>query len=147
MIELPDPGSVRRVADWIELNVSVTKERLSKAEVSSAVDRITGAEPAEWFISDIWRELEYRHGLYSDPTFEVVERTIEPRPDVEPAGPYLACLLLSLFGVRGVTRDPGKLFERIARKAVERYLCGNAIVFGWPAPSPSDSELESEVTN
>lgn len=142
MVELPDPGSVRRVADWIELNVSVTHEGLSKAEASSAIERLAGQEPAESFMSDVWRELEHRRHLYTNPTFQVGARTIEPEPDVEPSIEYLACLILSLFGVRGTTRDPGKLFERITSKAVGGYLSGKAFVFGWP--TPLESELEDD---
>ncbi len=146
MIQLPDPDSARRVADWIELNVSVSGERLSKAEVSSAIESAAGTEPAEWFISDVWRELEYRHRLYRNPTFKVGERTIEPQTDVVASVEYLACLILSLFGVRGTTRDPGKLFERITRKAVEGYLSGNAFVFGWPnPPEPELGDEESQI--
>lgn len=146
MIELPDPDSARRVADWIELSVSVSKERLSKAEVSSAIESAAGTEPVESFISDVWRELEYRHRLYANPTFEVGERTIEPQPGVEASVEYLACLILSLFGVQGTTRDPGKLFERITSKAVEEYLSGNAFVFGWPAPPGAEpGNEESQI--
>ena len=142
MVELPDPSSVRRVADWIELNVSVTHEGLSKAEASSAVESVAGKEPAESFMSDVWRELEYRRDLYTNPTFHVGERTIEPQLDVEPSIEYLACLILSLFGVRGTTRDPAKLFERITSKAVGGYLSGHAFVFGWPTPLVTEPEDE-----
>ena len=146
MIQLPDPDSVRRVADWIELSVSVNRYRLSKAEVGSAIESVSGREPGESFISDVWRELLYRHRLYRQPTFDVGERTVEPRPEVEPPIEYLACLILSLFGVRGVTRDPGKLFERITSKAVQGYLSGNAVVFGWPAPpDPEPGNEESQI--
>lgn len=146
MIELPDPTSVRRVADWVELNVSVSRERISKALVSSTIESLTGTEPAETFTSDVWRELEYRHQLYREPPFDISEDTIEARSDVDASNEYLACLLLSLFGVRGVTRNPAKLFERITSKAVEMYLSGRAVVFGWPSPPESDSaDEESQI--
>lgn len=145
MFDLPDPDSPRRVADWIELTVSVTKARLSKAEVSSAIEGTAGGEPAESFISDVWRELGSRHRLYANPTFEVQERTIEPQPAAEASSEYLACLILSLFGVQGTTRHPAKLFERITSKAVEKYLSGKAFVFGWPALAADTADEESQI--
>jgi hypothetical protein len=146
MIQLPDPDSIRRVADWIELNVSLSAERFSKTQVSSAIENLTGAEPRESFITDIWRELKYRHRQYSEPTFEVGERTIEPRAEAEASVEYLTCLILSLFGVQGTTRDPGKLFERITSRAVKGYLSGEAIVFGWPTPADADGgDDESQI--
>jgi len=54
-------------------------------------------------------------------------------------------LLWSLFGVQGVTQHQGKLFERITCKAVERYLSGNAFVFGWPSENPRGGLNESQV--
>src|SRR5229473_3430884 len=104
MVPLPDPESIRRVADWIELNLSIGAERLSKAQVTSAIESLTGAEPAESFISDVWRELAYRQRLYSQPLFQLNDRAIERRPEVEVTDEYLACLILSLYGVRGTTR-------------------------------------------
>jgi hypothetical protein len=48
--------------------------------------------------------------------------------------------------VQGVTREPAKLFERITRKAIEQYLSGNAVVFGWPAPTrPESGSEESQI--
>jgi hypothetical protein len=144
MIQLPNPDSIRRVADWIELNVSLSGAQFSKTQVSSAIEKLTGAEPRESFISDIWRELHYRHRQYREPIFEVAERTIQRRPDVEPSVEYLTCLILSLFGVRGTTQDPGKLFERITSRAVKGYLSGNAVVFGWPAPPDPQQDADDE---
>jgi hypothetical protein len=146
MIQLPDPDSIRRVADWIELNVSLSAERFSKTQVSSAIENLAGAEPRESFITDIWRELEYRQRQYRESTFEVGERTIEPRAEVEVSVEYLTCLILSLFGVQGTTRDPGKLFERITSRAVKGYLSGKAIVFGWPTPpNAEEGDDESQI--
>ena len=146
MIELPDPVSISRVADWLELSVGTTCEGLSKAATASVVESVKGEEPAESFIIDVWRELEYRHGLYQNPCFEVRDRAIEPRANAEPPAEYLACLLWSLFGVQGVTQYPGKLFERITCEAVRRYLSGNAFVFGWPSePTTNDDGKESQI--
>lgn len=145
MIDLPDPGSIPRVADWLELSVTASSEALSKAATTSVIESVAGEEPSEAFISSVWRELEYRHNLYEAPSFEVRDRTIEPRRDTEPCAEYVACLLWSLYGVQGVTQYPAKLFERITCKAVERYLSGNAFVFGWPSEPPNDDDEGSQV--
>jgi len=147
MLALPDPTSIREVADWIELSVSTEPQRFSKAQLSSAIERFTGAEPSEAFISDVWRELDYRQRLYREPTFLVTERTVERREGREIGTEYLACLILSLYGVRGTTRDPGKLFERITHRAVKAYLSAEAVVFGWPPHILNeDDDEESQIS-
>lgn len=146
MLSLPDPTSIRNVADWIELSLSIEPERFSKAQLNSAIERFTGAEPAEAFISDVWRELNYRQRLYREPMFLVTERTVERHDQIEIGSEYLACLILSLYGVRGTTRDPGKLFERITHRAVKAYLSAEALVFGWPAHvTNEDDDEESQI--
>lgn len=144
MIEIPDPSFIPSVADWIELSISISGERFSKAGVSSIIESIAGEEPAETFLSGLWRELSYRQQLYVNPCFQVQERTVEPQPDTQPPPEYVACLILSLFGVQGTTQLPAKLFERIASKAVKEYLCGNAVVFGWPFDPADNAGAEDE---
>jgi hypothetical protein len=133
MLPLPDPTSIWKVADWVELSLSTETLRFSKAQLNSAIDRFSGTEPSETFLSDLWRELEYREHLYHQPVFEVSERSVQRREEIEITGEYLACLILSLYGVRGTTRDPGKLFERITNRAIKTYLSAKSFVFGWPA--------------
>ncbi|HLG15243.1 MAG TPA: hypothetical protein VJH03_12170 [Blastocatellia bacterium] len=145
MIELPDPSSVLRVADWLELSVAASGDALSKAATTAVIESVAGEEPSETFVSSVWRELEYRHRLYQNPCFEVRDRTVEPRQGTECSAEYVACLLWSLFGVQGVTRYPARLFERITCKAVERYLSGNAFVFGWPSDLPDEDDEDSQI--
>lgn len=142
MIEIPDPDSVTKVADWVELNISVANNSLSKAAVASALERVLGNEPPETFIASVWRELERRQHLYSSSLFCVEDRTVKPETNEQPPE-YLACLLLSLFGIQGDTRLPAKLFERLTCEAVRYYLSGHAAVFGWPF-DPEDREDEQE---
>lgn len=132
MIEIPNPESVEEVADWVELMLATQGNQLSKADVSSAIERTSGVEASEVFISGVWRELEYRSNLYFYDFFTLHERSVEPQPIAKDRSDYLICLILSLFGVQGKTQLPGKLFERITREVVENYLDGEAVVFGWP---------------
>ena len=131
MIEIPNPESVEEVADWVELMLVTDGNQLSRADVSSAIERTSGVEASEVFISGVWRELEYRISLYSSEFFTLHERSVEPQPVAKGRSDYLLCLILSLFGVQGNTQLPGKLFERITREVVENYLDGEAVVFGW----------------
>lgn len=139
MIEIPDPTSISGVADWIELSLSTGGDRFSKAGIGSLIESVTGEEPTEVFLSSLWRELSYRQQLYINPCFDVQDRTVEPRPDIQPPPEYIACLILSLYGVQGTTQVPAKLFERLTSRAVKQYLCGNAVVFGWPSDTDNNA--------
>ena len=132
MIDLPDHESVQRVADWIELNLAITGELLSKAAVSAILESRSGEEPPEAFLSGIWRKLAYRESLYRQKYYKVEGPVVESHLTVPAPNEYVACVVLSLFGVQGNTHIPAKLFERLTRKAVESYLAGKAVVFGWP---------------
>ena len=145
MLSLPDPTSIRKVADWVELCLSTETPRFSKAQLNSAIDLFSGTEPSETFLSDVWRELKYREHLYRYPVFAVRERSIERREGIEISKEYLAFLILSLYGVRGTTRDPGKLFERITNRAIKKYLSGNSLVFGWPGVVTEGEANESQI--
>jgi hypothetical protein len=142
MLPLPDPTSIDRVADWIELSLSTQTERFSRPQLNSAIESFRGTEPSEAFISAVWRELDYRECLYHQPVFAVSERSVARRDEIEISDEYLACLILSLYGVRGTTRDPTKLFERITNRAVKAYLSSSALVFGWPAVDAEEGEDE-----
>jgi hypothetical protein len=144
MIEIPDPGSITRVADWIELNVCTTRGLISKAALAAILERAGAKEPSEAFLSSVWRELAHRQRLYSQSFFDVQDRTVEPQGDTQPPPEYLACLILSLYGVQGRTQVPAKLFEKITCKAVERYL-GYAIRFGWPFELGEEAGYQSQI--
>lgn len=145
MLEIPDPRSITRIADWVELAVSTTSTSLSKAQLASYIESSAGDEPAEHFLSSVWQELSQRQNLYSLPIFEVKERTVEPVTGRVASTEYLVCLILSLYGMQGGTQVPGKLFERLTSEAVEHYLSGKAQVFGWPFNS-NDFQASSDET-
>jgi len=144
MIEIPDPDSTSSVADWVELRISITGNRVSKATAASAIEGARGEEPPEAFLSSVWRELNHRQQLYLRPYFNVEDRIVEPQFETQPPPEYLACLLLSLFGVPGNTQLSAKLFEKLTCEAMGRYLSGHAIVFGWPSGVDDNAEDEKE---
>lgn len=142
MIEIPDPSNFQRVADWVELTVSTTQRFLSRSILDSVLEDAGDREPSEAFISNVWRELYRRQGLYSKPFFAVEDSTVEPTRDSTPD--YLACLLFSLFGIQGVTKVPAKLFERLSCEAIRLYLSGRALVFGWPLSTEDVEALDRD---
>lgn len=144
MIELPTPNSIQRVADWIELAISTTKKSISKAAIASVIESVSGSEPAESFLSGIWRELGHRQKLYAKPCFDVQDRTIDLQTGARPTPEYLACLLLSLYGMQGRIHLPAKLFERLSSRAIEQYISGRAVVFGWPDEDEGGDQDQNE---
>ncbi|NJM40115.1 MAG: hypothetical protein HC853_04800 [Anaerolineae bacterium] len=138
MIELPTPDSIDAIADWIELRLAITEERLSKAKVASDIESLCGDEPPDHRITTVWAELSRRQNLYSKGYFAVNGNTIE-RVSVHEKTEYVYCLLLSLYGVESDANLSGRLFERLVRGAVEKYLSGKALVFGWPFEQKNDS--------
>ncbi|MCX5814681.1 MAG: hypothetical protein NTX75_00360 [Proteobacteria bacterium] len=144
MIEIRDPSSETDVADWIELTISLTEEGLSKSSVASMLEQASGEEPAEVFLTSVWRELNYRHKLYSPPFFTIEDHTVQPLPGAGSRSEYIACLLLSLFGVQGGSQLPAKLFERLTSEAIGRYLSGQTLVFGWPFDSIDNDATDEE---
>lgn len=131
MIELPDPEDIENVADWIEFIVAKSREPVSKTFVSRVIERSSGLDPQDAFLDIVWQELTYREKLYSNNFFHTQNDLVEPGAN-EPTSEYLTCLFLSIYGNAGNSQVPGKLFERITCEAIERYLTGSAIVFGWP---------------
>jgi hypothetical protein len=150
MIRIPDPGSSIVVADWIELFITTTEEFISKSNLSHLLERASGEEPKEAFIGDIWRELKSREKKYRVRPFIVDGPVVETTNNYKSKSTYIACLLMSLFGVASSSKRTPKLFERLSCFAVKAYLGGEAIVFGWPvelgkSPSIRDRIIEISV--
>ena len=145
MIEIPNPDSVQSVADWVELDTSITHNHVSKAEVVAAIERTAGQEPSDAFVSSLWRELSFRKQSYKQTFFELTNYSLEPQVGGDPPPEYMTCLLLSLYGLPGHTQIPSRLFEKMVCTAVRQYLAGQAVVFGWPIAVDTD-ELEDEET-
>jgi hypothetical protein len=132
VLDLPDAEDADRVADWVELLLNVEGESISRSKLSSILEQSSGSEATESFVSDVWRHLQRRQGLYATQYFEVVGDLARAKDPVANSVEYRLCLLFSLYGAstqRGV--DP-KLFERMSAEAICSYLGGSVFVFGWP---------------
>jgi len=136
--DIASPNDAESVANWIEFYISHENESISKADLFSYVEGAKGDEPSEDFISSVWNELEIRQILYGDsPPFEVNGKLIEPKLNWEEKPYYMAFLIYSLEGNPNTSEttavDGGKLFEKISREAIEKYIGGKAIIYGFPA--------------
>jgi len=145
MIRIPDPDSTGVVADWIELFVATTDLFVSKANLSHLLENASGTETSEAFICDIWRELAVREKMYRPSPFTVDRLVVERVEGQIARHAYLACLLISLFGVTNKPKGAPKLFERLCSFAVKAYLSGEAIVFGWPVEPGGSSSIRDRV--
>lgn len=135
--DISAPNDVSSVADWVEFYVTYQEESISKAGLTSNVEGAIGNEPSEDFISSVWNELKIRQILYGNSSpIQVVGRLVEPNINWREKPYYMAFLIYSLEGNPNTTQttavDGGKLFEKLSREAIERYIGGKAIIYGFP---------------
>ena len=145
LFELPNAENPEAVADWIELGLTSGETSLSKAKVSSVIESVTGSEPEEAFLSDVWRELEERQSRYSQRFFLCEEDLVLRAPEAASRREYTACLLFSLYGASNEHRTGPKLFERLSAEAIKNYLQGRVFVFGWPALQNVQTDIALRV--
>ena len=146
MLVLPDADDAERVADWVELELSLGEASFSKSKISSIVRDTAGVEPRETFASDVWRHLRRRASLYSIDFFEIHGDMIVRREDVTQGRlEYQVCLLFSLYGAAQRQGSNPKLFERMSAEAVDRYVGGKSFIFGWPALPDVQAEIGNRV--
>ncbi|RJQ14142.1 MAG: hypothetical protein C4560_12790 [Nitrospiraceae bacterium] len=150
MIEIPDAQSHRAVADWLEIHLSIFAASISKAELSSYLEGLSGDESTEAFLSSVWNELLSRQSQYMRPPFIVSERRIIKNTAVTYGVEYLTCLILSLYGVNdhdisGRRMRSAKLFERLSGFALQEYLGGRFFLFGWPALDGTEPAIQARI--
>ena len=145
MIRIPNPDSHSDVADWTELFVTVTGEFVSKAKLTHLLEQESGQEPQEVFVADVWRELGIRERLYEVPPFTVGRLTVDAAEGGSGRIAYVACLLMSLYGVADGSKGGAKLFERLSCLAAKAYLGGDAVVFGWPVESGENPSIRDRI--
>jgi hypothetical protein len=129
MLELQDATDSSRVADWVELELSVGEPSFSKSKVSSVVRDATGVDASDAFASDVWQYLRTRIALHSSPFFHI-EGDLATRNDEVILGrlEYEVCLFFSVYGASVRAGADPKLFERMAAEAIGRHLGGPVFV-------------------
>lgn len=146
MLTLDDADDSERVADWLELELSLGEAFFSRSKVSAIIRDATGVEPREEVISDVWRHLRRRIGLYSSQLFEIQGDVIARRDDVvEGRLEYEVCLFFSLYGASAQTGADPKLFERMSAEAIGHHMNGCVFVFGWPVLTDVQTAIAARV--
>jgi hypothetical protein len=146
MLALNDADDSERVADWVELALSLGEASFSKSKLSSVVRDASGVEPAEAFISDIWRHLRGRIALYSTDFFEIHADLVTRNDEViEGRLEYQVCLFFSLYGASAQEGSEPKLFERMSAEAICHHIGGQVFVFGWPVLADVQTAIADRV--
>jgi hypothetical protein len=147
MFALYDAEDASRVADWIELELSLgSVSSFSKSKLTSVIAGASGVEVGEAFASDVWRQLQRRVARYSA-NFLEIRGDLAIRRDGKGDGrlEYQICLFFSLYGAAREQRSNPKLFERMAACAVNHYVGGHTFVFGWPVLPDIETQIGSRV--
>ena len=145
MLDLPDADDADRVADWVELLLSIDGESISRSKLSSILEQSSGGEPGEPFLSDVWRHLERRQGLYATRYFELAGDLVRAKDSGGNGIEYHLCLLFSLYGAAAERGSEPKLFERVTAEAICSYIGGSVFVFGWPVLPNVESAIADRV--
>jgi hypothetical protein len=144
MLELDDADDSERVADWVELELSLGEPSFSRSRVNSVIRDATGVEPRESFASDVWQYLRTRIALYSAPFFEIDGDLASRRDDVTIGRlEYETCLFFSLYGAPQGTNP--KVFERMSAEAIGHHINGPVYVFGWPVLPDMEVAIAARV--
>jgi hypothetical protein len=146
MLELNDADDAARVADWIELELSLGEDSFSKSKLGSILRDATGTDAPEAFTSDIWQQLRRRIARYSTDFFEIHGDVVTRRGDVVNGRlEYQICLLFSLYGASIQGGSYPKLFERMSAEAICRQIGGQVFVFGWPLLPDVETQIAARI--
>jgi len=144
MLALEDADDSERIADWVELELSLGEPSFSMSKLGSIIRDASGVEPSEAKASDVWLQLKARIALYLPRFFEVSGDLVTRRDDVVDGRlEYDACLFFSLYGAPQGSNP--KLFERMAAEAIGRHIDGPFFVFGWPALEGIEKAIAARV--
>ena len=146
MLEVPDGEEPSRIADWVELELSVELPSLSRSKVASVVSESAGADVSEAFTSDVWQHLHRRIARYATSFFRIEDDIVLATESV-PANAleYKSMLLFSVYGASIQEGAEPKLFERTSAEAICNYLGGRVFVFGWPVLNHVQVEIAARV--
>lgn len=144
MIDIPDINSISRIADWIELQLILSKKSLSKSKITTLLKN-SGEDPSEEIIDSIISELRRREYLYpSNYHFILNGNIVEPLIHWKEIPELMMCLIFSIRGVvkKRNKKDGTKLFEILSKYAIEGYLNGEAEVVGFPNKSKLSQQIK-----
>jgi hypothetical protein len=143
MIEPLDTTSVHSLADWVEYLAIYENKPVSKARITTYLDK-DSVEVGEEMIESVINEMDRRSSLYGNASpFTVDKGVIKPKAKWSETPELTMCLIFSLRGVKKKKgKDDGaKLFERLSKEAIHAYLGGEAKVIGFP----NDRKLKEQI--
>lgn len=146
MLEFPANLRSSQIADWIELELSLSGGFLSKSKLSSLISDSTGSEPNESLLIDVWNTLQKRAERLIQCSFSIdADLATSNEVDYESKKVNELCLFLSLYGAPQTSQPGTKVFERISGEAIQRYINGQLFVFGWPPLENVEKKIASRV--
>lgn len=144
-MDIPIPDKPDTIADWVELQIACTRNRLSKAQLSKSIEGSTGEEPEESFVNSVWDALKRREVEYKTSPFRVVDKSIKPIRSWRSLPGYLPCLFFSVFGGSEDLSLSAKVFERIAAETLRNYCGFKAKIFGWPVEDGDPKDIDTRA--
>lgn len=146
MLEFPANFRASIIADWVELELSLSGGFISRSKLSSLISDSTGEEVREVLLGDVWKILEMRSFRLNQCNFEV-DGDLIISSEVEYKNNQInqVCLLLALFGAPTTSQPGPKIFERISGEAIQRYIDGELFIFGWPPLENTEKGIEQRV--
>ena len=143
-------GDPVRLADWAELQVLYSKAtHISWESIRTEVDveglleggeedgSITPDQASQSLIADAIREIRRRmdNGGKGYP-FRSGQNGLELRQGINRQTPYAFCLMVSDRDYWKPGDPSARMFEHLAREALQSYLKGSAVRFGAPRDAP-----------
>jgi hypothetical protein len=144
-MEIPNPDKIEDVADWVELTISYSKDKLSKAQLTRYIEESGGSEPEESFINNVWNELKRRESAYCIPPFKVESKIVYSVIDWLNIPEYMACLIFSVYGGTKGLSTSAKLFERITSQTLELYGGFKTKIVGWPVKPSEPKDIKTRA--
>ena len=148
MLPLPkkNPTDTIQLADWLEIYALISGDRnSSRGDLESALrtaslfessDPQRNDEGVQQKILEVFRELDdrARAGKEAYP-FLLNGGVLRVKEGWEEFPSYVFCLCLSYFGFKEKKNGkafPRRWFEHVSRDALQHYLGGESLRFGWP---------------
>ena len=147
-IKPPISNDINRIADWIELQILISKSSLSKSKITSILQR-DGINVEEEDIDSSIVELARRLNLYGEnKPYKIDGNIVIPNFDWKRFPEFTLCLYYSAYGVgtteKGTKRDMGtKLFEDITKYCIETSFKSPSVRFGFPSPDSFGRQLDN----
>lgn len=91
-------------------------------------------EQSEVMVADVMAEIERRISIAKEAyPFKLSSGMLRLRTDYDKCLPYIFCLLVADRAICSASAKlPPRLFEHLVTEALEKYLGGKAVRFGWP---------------